>query len=44
MGPEHPYGAVPGQIPAQVSATDHREAAKEEGVGGMGLSYVGGSN
>ena len=31
MGPDPPYGAGPGQLPAQVRATDHRDAAKAEG-------------
>ena len=44
MGPDPLYGALPGQLPAQVCVTDHREAAEEAGGGGMELSSAGSSD
>ena len=39
-----PYGAGPGKIPAQGSATAHQKAAKAEGGGETGISSAGVSN
>ena len=39
MGPEPPYGAGPGQFPAQGRANDHWEESKEVGGGGGGWEY-----
>ena len=44
MGTDPPYGAGPGQLPTQGCATDHREAANEAGVGGVGVSSAGNSD
>ena len=34
MDPDPPYEAIPGKIPAEVRATDHRDSAEEAGGGG----------
>ena len=44
MGYEPPYGAGPGQFPAQGCAKDQRESAKEAEGGGIGISSAGGSD
>ena len=42
LGINPPYGAGPGEFPAQVRATDYREADEEAQGGDMGLSSPGG--
>ena len=44
MGPDPQYGSGPVQLLSQGPAADHREAAKEAGVGGMGVSSADGSD
>ena len=44
VGHEPPYGAVPGQLPAKGLATAHREAAKAEERGDMGIYSASGSD
>ena len=44
VDPEPPYGAVPGQFPAQGLELDHRDADKVKGGRKMGISSAGGSD
>ena len=44
VGPDPPYGAGPGKLPAQGRATAHREATKAEGGGDMVISSADGSD
>ena len=44
MGPEPPYGAGPGKLPAQGRAMAHQGEAEAEGGGDMGISSAGGSD
>ena len=41
MGPEPLYRSGPGNFPAQGRVRDHREAAKEAGGRGLGLTPAG---
>ena len=43
MGPDPPYGAGPGRLPAQGRTTDHQEKFEEVGIEGVGVSSAGGS-
>ena len=41
MGPEPLHGTGPGKFSAQIHAADQREAAKEAGGVGLGVSTTG---
>ena len=41
MGPDPPYGAIPGQFPAQDCAMDQRDEDEEVGGWGVVVSSAG---